>query len=633
LSVRSYEYDGFLENVITQQDGPQRDDQTVRAQLEWDVSDALVISAKLESSTYEQTQQSTQLAVIDPFTPGAAATNGLNQILVATATGGDGIESLDDERAVDNDGGALLATIVPTFAGVPGFPSKPESSDNNSDVASITLEWDTGSHTFTSITGFAQYDFRDVCDCDFAALPLIEVDATEDYEQFSQEFRITSQAGQTLEYVGGLYYQDADLDVRSIEGFGSALLAPPTLPVVLFPNVTRDYTFTQKQETAAVFGSLKWNISDSTRATFGLRYSDESKDVNHRLDTLFTAGQDYSALAGLPAGTLAFGNTPAEFDRFLATPGLELAAGIAQGAILQNALGTFEHDITRQRDEDFLTWSLGLQHDFNDDVMGFATISTGVKGGGFDARFLRENDSPFFEFEEEEVLNYELGFKSTLFDGSVQLNGTAFFSTVEDYQVSIFDGATAFFVQNAAEVETKGLEVDFKWLAHDNLLVSFSGVYLDAEYSSFPNAPCLAGTAENNRGACIGRGTATAFRDAAGLTNIFSPEYSFNLKLDYNVELSNNWGLGGVVNVNYTDDFFTASDLDPIYTAVDGFTKIDLRLSLSSLDDKWDFAILAKNITEEFSGGNSNDQPLVPGNGFASTDRLRSIAFQATYRF
>jgi len=633
LSVRSCEYNGFLENVITQQDGPQRDDQTVRAQLEWDVSDSVTISAKLESSSYEQIQQSTQLAVTTPFTPGAAATSGLNQALVAAATGGDGIETLDDERAVDNDGGALLGSLIPSFAGVPGFPSKPESSDNNSDIASITVEWDAGGHTVTSITGFAEYDFRDICDCDFAALPLIEVDATEDYEQFSQELRITSPTGQTLEYIAGLYYQDADLDLRSIESFGSALLAPPTLPVVLFPNVTRDYTFTQAQETAAVFGSLKWNINDSTRATVGLRYSDESKDVNHRLDTLFTGGQDYSALAGLPAGTLAFGNTPAEFDRFLATPGLELAAGIAQGVILNGALGTFEHDITRQRDEDFLTWSLGVQHDFNDNVMGFATVSTGVKGGGFDARFLRTNDAPFFEYEEEEVLNYEIGFKSSLAEGNLQLNGTAFFSTVEDYQVSIFDGATAFFVQNAAEVETKGIELDLRWLAADNFLVSFSGVYLDAEYSSFPNAPCFAGTDANNRGNCIGRGTATAFRDATGGTNIFSPEFSFNLKLDYNFKVSENWELRGVANINYSDDYFSASDLDPIFAQVDGFTKVDLRVSLSSIDDKWDFAILAKNITEEFSSGNNNDQPLVPGNGFASTDRLRSIAVQATYRF
>jgi fucose permease len=70
------------------------------------------------------------------------------------------------------------------------------------------------------------------------------------------------------------------------------------------------------------------------------------------------------------------------------------------------------------------------------------------------------------------------------------LNATAFLSTVEDYQVSIFDGATAFFVQNAAEIESKGVEVDIMWAATDGLTISLAGSYLKAEYTDFPNAPC-----------------------------------------------------------------------------------------------------------------------------------------------
>jgi len=534
LSVRTYEYDGFLENIVTGEDGPQRDDQTIRGQLAWDVSDNFSLAAKIEVSEYEQFQQSTQLSVTSPFTPAAAAISGLNQALVAAASGGDGVESLDDERAVDNDGGVLLGQVAPIFAGVPGFPDQDEFSDNNSEVGSLTAEWNVGDTgiTVTSITGFAQYDFQDVCDCDFAALPLLEVDATEDYEQFSQEIRIASPIGQTIEYIAGVYFQDSDLDYQSVEAFGTAVFVTPGAPVELFPNLTRDYTFIQNQQTAAAFGQLKWNVNDRTRLSLGLRFSDETKDVTHVLDTRFTDGQDVSALAGLPPGSLAFGNTNEDFDAFLATPGLETPAFIAQTVLLNGALGTFEHDLADERDEDFLTWSIGAEHTFGEDILGYASISTGVKSGGFDARFLGPNDGPFFEFEEEEVLSYEVGFKSTLAGGNLQLNGAAFFSTIDDYQVSIFDGATAFFVQNAAEVETTGIEIDLKWAATDNFLVSFSGSYLDAIYSSFPNAPCFAGTDENNRGDCIGRGTPDAFRDASGETNIFSPEFSFNLNLE-----------------------------------------------------------------------------------------------------
>lgn len=65
----------------------------------------------------------------------------------------------------------------------------------------------------------------------------------------------------------------------------------------------------------------------------------------------------------------------------------------------------------------------------------------------------------------------------------------------------------------------------------------------------------------------------------------------------------------------------------------DAYTKVDLRISLGRADGTWDIALLGKNLTDELVSGNSNDQPLVPGAGFAQTDRLRSYALQATYRF
>jgi iron complex outermembrane receptor protein len=123
--------------------------------------------------------------------------------------------------------------------------------------------------------------------------------------------------------------------------------------------------------------------------------------------------------------------------------------------------------------------------------MVYGTVATGTKGGGFDARFLRTNDSPFFEYDEETAINYEVGVKSSLLSGLMTLNAAAFFTTVEDYQVSIFDGATAFFVQNAAEVESKGVEVEVQWAPTERLRVNFAGTYLDATYAEFPQRAVL----------------------------------------------------------------------------------------------------------------------------------------------
>jgi len=82
IAVRGYQMDGYLDNIITGEDGPERDDQTIRAQLTWDATDNLTITGKWESSEFEQYQQFTQLTVNDPVGTGVAF-GGLNAALVA----------------------------------------------------------------------------------------------------------------------------------------------------------------------------------------------------------------------------------------------------------------------------------------------------------------------------------------------------------------------------------------------------------------------------------------------------------------------------------------------------------------------------------------------------------------------
>lgn len=641
LSLRGYQLDGYLKNVITGADGPHRRDYTLRAQLEHDFSSTLTVRGKYEVSSFKSTQQTTQLSVFNPIGAGAIGTNGLNRALVAFATGGTGVESLDLERAVVNDGGLLLGQVAPVFAGLPGFPDKPEFSDNDMQTGTITIDWQIGDHTLTAISGYAGYKYRDICDCDFSALPLIQVDATEDYDQYSQEIRLTSPLGKAIDYIVGAYYQKSDLTYRSDEGFGASMafqqVGVPT--PLLVPNLTRDYGMNQEQEMFAIFGSATWNMSEATRFTAGLRYFDETKTVDHFLNKRFTDGWDYSGLVGLPAGSIAFGNTAADYDTFLATFGTtDIGGGITPGflteAVYGGLLGTFEHDIrNRKRSEDAITWSLNAEHDFNSNIMGYVTASNGIKGGGFDARFLRRNTDPFFEYNEEKALNFEGGLKTTLMDGAMRFNAAIFHTTVKDYQVSIFDGATAFFVQNAAEVKSKGVEIDMAWALTDQFTLGFAGSYLDATYSDFANAPCWAGDATNNRGNCIGRGTPSAHRDATGDRNTFAPELSFNARAEYVHPIGNSLEGRAQVNIGYSDGYFVGADLDPVYAYTPSYTRIDFRLALGNVDKNWELALIGKNLTDDNVAGNANDQPLVNGNGFTLTSRPSSIAVQASYRF
>jgi iron complex outermembrane receptor protein len=53
IAVRGYQIDGFLDNVLTGDEGPERDDKTVRLQLAWDATDNLSIAGKWETSEFE----------------------------------------------------------------------------------------------------------------------------------------------------------------------------------------------------------------------------------------------------------------------------------------------------------------------------------------------------------------------------------------------------------------------------------------------------------------------------------------------------------------------------------------------------------------------------------------------------
>ena len=517
--------------------------------------------------------------------------------------------------------------VVP--AGVPGFPDKKEGSSNEVDVAHINIEFFLGEHTLTLVSGYAGYDYRDICDCDFSALPFIEVDAVEDYDQYSQEIRLTSPLGQTFEYIAGMYYHSADLYYRSKEAFGTAAFGAP--------NVTRDYDFDQEQRLFAVFGSMTWNMTDRFRGTLGLRYSNEEKEVDRRLDKRFTGGWDFSSTVGAPAGTFAYGDTAAEYDRF--EQELPPVAAAVDAGVWEDSgfLGTYEHQFDgRQRGEEFVDWYVNAEYDLGDETLLYATVATGVKGGGFDARFLKESTGPradLFEYGDETSLSYELGFKTTLLDGAMRLNGAVFRTEIDDSQVSVFDGATGFVVVNAAEILSQGVEMDLQWAATDNLIISAAGSWLDSTFDKWDTAPCWASQLVDPSHPEYKPGCVGGFRDASGDDTQFAPELAFNLNFDFSLPVMDSLEARAVLNINYSDEFATVGDLDPLIGAQDSFTMVDLRLSLGSQGGTWEVAAIGKNLTDEEVGYNNNDQPLANGNGFNSMGRLRSYAVQATYRF
>jgi outer membrane receptor protein involved in Fe transport len=130
-----------------------------------------------------------------------------------------------------------------------------------------------------------------------------------------------------------------------------------------------------------------------------------------------------------------------------------------------------------------------LSHDHSGELTSFVTLSKGYKAGGFNLGIVPDDRR---EFDAETLWNLEAGIKSTLLDGAMALNVSAFYSRRDDQQVrtsfQLVPGDPAsfvFFTDNAAKGRTLGLEAEVRWAIGDRLDVYANVGLLDAEFEEF----------------------------------------------------------------------------------------------------------------------------------------------------
>ena len=102
--------------------------------------------------------------------------------------------------------GARWNQILQVFGGDPSISnvtqdeirtSNGDFSYNDSSEYVLTLDWTMGDFDLKSITSFADFEYDERCDCDFTGAVVFGADLQEEFQQFSQEFRLSSPLGGT----------------------------------------------------------------------------------------------------------------------------------------------------------------------------------------------------------------------------------------------------------------------------------------------------------------------------------------------------------------------------------------------------------------------------------------------------
>jgi iron complex outermembrane receptor protein len=422
---------------------------------------------------------------------------------------------------------------------------------NETDSLSMVVDYDMSFGVFESITAWGESDGDVTYDIDRSQLDVMSyVDAVSDSDVVSQEFRFSSEAGDTVDYQLGLFYYDSTTNGNDGDPFvflgedfveqgnqqqGFLDLLPGNITDVGFIGQPGDSLRAKTKldtENFAVFGQTTWHITEVWRLTGGLRWTYEEKDAD------LLVAIDSSALSTALPGSPSFLTT-------VSTP--------------------IDDDFTRDTDD--VNWLLNTSYDLLDDTMVFASAATGSKSGGFNT----VNGTPDQrEFDDEETTSFELGIKSTLLDARLRINATAFYTEIDDYQFQQqLEVGIGSIVSNEATVETSGLDIDLQALPLPNLTLTAGLLYMhDYEITDGPN-------------------------DGDDLR--FTAEYSGNVSATLVFPLAD----GGIylrADYSYMDDHLTGSGAE--ISERDEQDREELNTRLGWRNDQWNISVWGKNLTD-----------------------------------
>jgi len=277
----------------------------------------------------------------------------------------------------------------------------------------------------------------------------------------------------------------------------------------------------------AVFGEINRSLSDTLSLVAGFRYTDEEKEV--QITTQGLSGAD------------------------------------------------------RLTDEN-LSGKLGLEWRPRDEMMIYTNLSTGFRSGNFNSDLFFGDLSALTSVDSEEVTAFELGSKSTLMDGRLQLNAALFYQDVSDKQGITYDSNLAAPVSrliSLGDADIYGVELELLAVPTDNLELSLGIGWFDGEIKADP-----------------GYIVYTAAGDELTLdgSELGSPDLMVNGVASYNIPLND----GAVVTLQ-TDFSYHSEGVGTggnEYNYSEAKTLVNARVFWVSASEKWEVQAYVKNVFE-----------------------------------
>ena len=434
----------------------------------------------------------------------------------------------------------------------------PEAADVSYDVYNATMTWDLGFADLTSATSYAESEqaFRQDITMLLSGLGAgLEsyIEQTTGFDRITQEFRLTSHENEKVDWLVGAYYNDENgLIYQNVH-----VVEPGTLNDL--PVFLGEGTIDSSYKEYAAFANLTIKFTPSFDLTLGGRYSNNDQDVVQNAD-----------------GPLF---------------------GVAEPTV-----------ITSSSSEDVFTYSIAPKWKINDRMAVYARVAKGFRPGG--PNVIAPDAGAPTTYDSDSTLNYEIGFKGDNEARTFAWDVTAFHIDWDDIQLlAVVNGIGI--NTNAGTAESDGVEVSLGVYPTENLKLSLSGAYTDAQLTQDAD-PILVGG-----------------RDGDHLP--YTPKTSYTVGADYNWPLEGDSSAYLGASYSHLDDVPAA--FSAAYVAQFGDQRYFPSYDMVDLRAGWDFGkvsveLFGRNLTND-EGRTSDGSGNTP-NGALATGVIRPRSYGLT---
>lgn len=440
-------------------------------------------------------------------------------------------------------------------------------ADIESQFAILTAGLSLQNVDVTSISSFYTFKQEDLNNVSGEAYPATFSQYAK-FNQYSEEIRFETSFDGPLNAMFGAFVSESEF-VFNTDAY---IFNVPFDPVAgTFVSFRRDSSF--EASSLSFFMEGTYDITEQLELSGGARWSREERD------SLFSSGRGHSAFA----------------------------------AVFPNGI-SLVHPF---KDEN-VSPQVTLRWKPSQDISYYVGYREGFKTGGFNLSAAVSSTTTVAanDYDSETAKGVEAGVRAILLDGSLTVNATIYDYLYENLQVQKFDPVTiGQIVANAGELKTRGIEGDFTWDIDSVPGLSLRGAaaYNDAQYDNYIGQ-CFGGQTIAQGCNLVLNGAAFTSQNYAGLTPPKAPEFAGRLGASYEQSVLGDMTLQFSSDVSYTSEYNFTDTLRP-----DGvqpaFTKIDASVRLLGPGDRWQLALIGRNLTQEYVVTTANDIPFTGGTG------------------